>query len=275
MRGSGTLFVALLALALPLTPAPVHQDGDNRIVRPAFPCSIFHFPSGRRVSAARYSPARYQSGGLPPLPQMAVGGGEVLLAITVDRAGLVAALRPLRATPPFTDLVIDAVRGWRFAPATEVTGDPGRSGEPRRTPVASTVLVAAVFRPPALRGPTLGELPEDVAAASPETAFPLSTTMPPYPPTARSGGVVLLEALIGADGAMADATIIRPAPPFDDAARSALLRWTFRPARRAGAPVPTFVYVLFGFRVPVVIGPPGGVIAPPAGDDGPAEPARL
>jgi hypothetical protein len=36
-------------------------------------------------------------------------------------------------------------------------------------------------------------------------------------------------------------------PPFQCAAQDALSQWTFRPARRAGVAIPSFVYVVFGF----------------------------
>ena len=32
-----------------------------------------------------------------------------------------------------------------------------------------------------------------------------------------------------------------------DAALDALSQWTFRPARRAGVAIPSFVYIVFGF----------------------------
>ena len=38
---------------------------------------------------------------------------------------------PLRSTPPFTELVVNAVRDWQFFPAREaVNAAPARAGEP-------------------------------------------------------------------------------------------------------------------------------------------------
>lgn len=200
-----------------------------------------------------FSPARYRDGMLPALPLTAVGGGEVFLELSVDAAGRVTDVIPLRTTPPFTDLVVAAVRDWRFLPAEgHATTGPGRAGTPAsRRPVPSRVLVAAVYRPPALRAPTLGEPPRDVATPSEGTAFPVTTSMPPYPPSAYGSGVVLLEVRIGRDGTIADVTVIHSAAPFDDAARAAVRQWSFRPAHLQGMPVATLVYVLFGFPIPV------------------------
>ena len=201
-----------------------------------------------------FSPARYRSGTVPPLPAMALGGGQLFLELAVSGNGGVTKVTPLRTTPPFTDLVVDAVRDWQFRPAEErVEPQPGGAGVPEaRTPVASTVLVAAVFRPPSLNAPTLGEAARDIATASDETAFPLTTTVPLFPPSALSSGVVLLEGRVDPSGALTDVVTIRSAPPFDDAARAAVRQWSFRPARVRGRAVSTFAYILFGFPVPVV-----------------------
>ena len=204
-----------------------------------------------------WSPARYRAGTVPALPVMALGGGQVFLELAISREGRVTAVTPLRTTPAFTDRVVDAVRDWQFRPAEDIVAqEPGRADEPpSRLPLASKVLVAAVFRPPALNTPTLGEAPKDVAPASDETAFPLTTTMPPFPPSALSGGVVLLEARIDRNGAVADVTVIHSAPSFDDAAQRAARQWRFRPGRVRGTPVSTVVYILFGFAIPVTSAP--------------------
>jgi len=203
-----------------------------------------------------FSPARYQAGAVPDLPVRAVGGGQVFVELMVGRDGRVTAANPLRTTPPFTTFVLDAVRGWRFRPAEEdAPSTPGAAGVRRRTPVATTVLVAAAYRAPAMNVPTLGEMPKDVASGSEETPFPLTTTVPPFPPLARGSGVVLLEVNVDRGGAVEDATVIRSAPPFDEPARAAVRQWRFRPARVGGAPVSTLAYVVFGFPQPVVGAP--------------------
>ncbi|HZT76060.1 MAG TPA: TonB family protein [Vicinamibacterales bacterium] len=193
------------------------------------------------ASAANgFVPARYRSGAIPAVPAMVVGGGQVLLEVAVDFDGRVDAVVPLRTTPPFTAAVTGAVRTWHFSPATETE------------PVASKVLVAAVFRRPALNGPTLGQQPVEVGAASDAIPFPMTIREPAYPPMASGSAVVLVEAHVDRDGRIADAVTIRSQPPFDDAVRQALRGWTFRPARLRGTPVDAFAYIVFGFAVPVI-----------------------
>ena len=48
-------------------------------------------------------PAQHVAGGVPPLPRLAVGGGQVVLELTVDDAGAVNVVKPLRTTPPFAE----------------------------------------------------------------------------------------------------------------------------------------------------------------------------
>ena len=195
---------------------------------------------GAFAAPPRFFPARYRDGDVPPLPQMTPGGGEVFLQVNVDTAGRVGDIVALRETPPFTALVVDAVRGWQFLPAL------GENGT-----VASNVFVAGIFRPPALHGRALGEQPRDLAASAANMPFPILFSSPAYPPAAFQSGVVMLEAEVGEDGRPADVRVIRAAPPFDAISRAALQDWMFRAARVGDGPVRGYAYVIFGFSAPV------------------------
>jgi len=195
------------------------------------------------------SPPQLQTGAAPAFPVIAVGGGEVLLELSVGSDGRVTEVKPLRTTPPFTETLTQTVREWRFRPA-----------EDARRPVASTVLVAGLFRPPALNMPTLGEAPKPGAPASEETAFPLKMTPPLFPPMANRGGVVLLEAHVDRGGQTGEIKVLRSAAPFDDAARRAVADWIFRPARIRGTYTPSLVYVVLGFAAPTSMGAPSGTL---------------
>jgi TonB family protein len=201
-----------------------------------------------------FAPARLESGTLPPLApfgSVAVGGGEVFVEVSVSNSGQVTSVTPLRTTPPFTDMVIAAVRGWQFSPAENEPDRTEGGGPGKRQPVASRVFVAALVRPPTINTPTLGEPPKDVASESDETPFPLVTSVPTYPIRASQPGVVLVEVQVGLDGSVASAAAIRSAPPFDDAALAAVRQWKFRPSRVRGRSVLTRAYVMFGFPSPI------------------------
>src|SRR5476651_2310470 len=133
---------------------------------------------GAVAAPDRFVPASYVSGELPAAPALAVSGGEVFLEVLVTNEGRVDSIRTLRTTPPFTDAVIAAVRRWQFRPARKLT--PASAGEP----LAAPVFVAAMFTPPALDGPTLGQPPQDIASASDETPLVIAASPVAYPPRA-------------------------------------------------------------------------------------------
>jgi TonB family protein len=199
--------------------------------------------TGRRVAVA---PAKYRGGAVPPIPIQAVSAGEVVLEVAVDKNGRVTGVTPLRATAPFTDAMAAAVRTWSFAPAEDAPAPPG-GGEPAtadRKPVASTVLVIGLFRPPGLFAPTLGEPPKDVAKPSGTAPAPTARLeMPSYPPNALNDGVVLLELDVAAHGGIAGIAVVKSSPAFDKAAVQAASSLTFAPR--------ALVYVVAGFRQPI------------------------
>jgi TonB family protein len=193
-----------------------------------------------------FTPARYSAGSMPPMPLEAIGGGQVFLELTVTARGAVDGVKALRSTPPFTQVATDAVLGWRFLPADELTA------AAVRLPVTSKVLVAGLFRPPALfDGAVPGEPSMDVASPSDEIPFPTAVIVAPYPVTALGDGVVLVEVQVEPGGTVTNARVVRSALPFDDPALTAARQWMFRPARLHGQPVATLAYILFGFRQPI------------------------
>jgi TonB family protein len=202
--------------------------------------SVVGVAAAAQTGSSLQRPARYLDGPLPMLPTEAVGGGQVFLEVAVTAAGHVDAVKPLRTTPPFTALVVNAVSRWNFEPA-----------EREGLAVGSTVLVVALVRPPSLLVPTLGELPRDVAAPSGATPFPEVTVLPAYPPSADGNGVVLVQLRIDVDGRVASAAVVRSTPPFDEAALDAVRQWRFRPPVDGGG-LPTVAYAILGFPVPVV-----------------------
>jgi len=198
--------------------------------------------------------ATYQSGAVPRIPVEAVGGGEVLLEVAIDKAGRVIGVDVLRDTPPFTQEVIGVVREWRFQPAEDAEAPaPGEAVDRATLKAAeSKVLVFGLFRPPALFPATLGLPPSDIA--SPSAAVPAPATfpaMPLYPPQSLFAGVVLAELHVGTDGGVSDARIVRSAAGLDAPALDVLRGLRFRPARVHGLAAPTMVYAIAAFRQPV------------------------
>lgn len=198
--------------------------------------------------------ARLQSGRPPQIPFMAVSGGEVVLEVAVGKDGAVTGATTLRDTPPFTDAVQAAVRGWRFTPAQDaLSPTPGAPMDPAsRAAAPSTVLVIGLFRPPGLFNVTLGSPPKTVAQPSAGApALQSALTLPVYPAQALADGVVLVELQLTAQGTVGKASVVRSSPPFDQPALDAVKGLGFRTARQGEKPVPSTVYAAVAFRQPV------------------------
>ncbi len=80
------------------------------------------------------------------------------------------------------------------------------------------------------------------------------TKVPPvYPDAARAAGVkgtVLVQALVGKDGRVAEAKIVKSIPELDEAAVNAVRQWVFKPALSGGKPVAVWVAVPVRFPPP-------------------------
>jgi TonB family protein len=75
---------------------------------------------------------------------------------------------------------------------------------------------------------------------------------PVYPPIAESArvqGVVILETIIGADGKVQDARVLRSIPLLDQAALDAVKQWEFTPTLLNGSPVPIVMTVTVQFTL--------------------------
>jgi len=75
---------------------------------------------------------------------------------------------------------------------------------------------------------------------------------PVYPPIAQSArvqGVVILETLIGANGRVEDARVLRSIPLLDQAALDAVRQWEFTPTLLNGNPVPVIMTTTVQFSL--------------------------
>ena len=204
------------------------------------------------LQAPRFVPPRIKAAELPPLPAPTIaGGGEVLIEAIVDHRGVMTRPAVLRATPPYTQFVLDAIAHWQFEPARHV------DYEGVETTVEMPVTVVAIYRPPVLmNAPTIGEPPKDLMKPSADVAMATVTVPPNYPPDARDGGVVLFEIALDEGGRATDTRNVASLGGFDSPARAALAGFRFRAGSHRARPVPATTYVIFGFRTPVGLGPP-------------------
>jgi hypothetical protein len=204
------------------------------------------------VAAGAFEPARLLSGQATIVESpLTVGGGEVLLELDVAPSGEVAGITVLRTTPPYGEQLRASVVSWQFDPARE-------QQEGALVAVASKVLVACLFRSPNLyNGPSRGDIPQDPSPPSPEVPFPTTMVPPAYPPNAavHLSQTVLVEVAMDAKGQVVGSKVVGRGDGLADASLDAANRWRFRPARRGGIAVPSYAYIVFGFREPVLTSP--------------------
>ena len=128
--------------------------------------ALVAFVSAQALQKPQFFPPRIKSAELPPLPSPNVaGGGEVLIegARRSPRRGDTSSI--LRATPPYTQFVLDAIARWQFEPARDI------DYKGLETTVEMPVTVVAIYRPPVLmNAPTIGEPPKDLMKPSGDVA---------------------------------------------------------------------------------------------------------
>lgn len=144
-----------------------------------------------------------------------------------------------------------AVEQWRYDPPAagpisfpmvvsfsldgEVTASGGRGG------AAPRVGTGTINAPGALR--VGGQI---------RTPTKIRDVRPVYPPIAQSArvsGMVIAEILVGADGTVQDARVLRSIPLLDQAALDAVRQWQFTPTLLNGVPTPVIMTVTVNFTL--------------------------
>jgi TonB family protein len=205
----------------------------------------------------------------PEIARTARVQGVVICEALIGADGKVADARVLRSIPLLDEATLDAVRQWEFT-VTLLNGNP--------VPVIMTVTVNFTLDggTPDLGGPVRDTATQQAAAIAEQYAgllvkYGQATNWPPdalrvggdiKPPTrivdvkavypevalsARVQGAVICEVLIGPDGRVADARVLRSIPLLDQAAIDAVRQWEFTPTLVNGNPVPIIMTVTVTF----------------------------
>jgi TonB family protein len=185
--------------------------------------------------------------------------GKVVFNVVVCSDGVPRGLEVVSEKPAgFREAAIEAVRRWRYEPARQ-----------DGVPVAVKLAVQVRFR-------LLDEPPGEVDVSESPTADTAGVT----PPTLRSKfaplypdehrrrwepGRVVLQAHIEKDGTVGAITAIEATSyAFEVAAREAVRRWIYEPARRQGEPVEVDITIVVAFKLrgsPMTTSP--GKLTPP------------
>jgi len=114
----------------------------------------------------------------------------------------------------------------------------------------------------------------------------VKSVSPSYPAAAQAigqRGIVIVQLVVGPDGKVASAEIVRSVPPFDDAALAAVRQWEYEPTKVDGQPVSVSmtIPITFAMRLPDVAREAGvpemrqGVPPPFPGGAPPKQPAQV
>jgi len=101
---------------------------------------------------------------------------------------------------------------------------------------------AAILSQPGCQEPAHQPFPERGSYVAVDELPEAITKVPPtYPGTPDVEGTVLIRALVCEHGRVVQAEVVKSIPMLDEAARDAVMRWTFRPARSGGQPIAVWV----------------------------------
>ena len=204
--------------------------------------------------------------------------GSVSLAATIDETGRVVEIRKVReplvlspttgTNPTAVRIAADgmiresaaALRRWTYDPPASgpisfVVTFSFRPGGETTNAQSGTVPAAGVgSSAAAASGFATGGAGQPVRVGGAVKAPTQISKVPPVYPaiaqSARVSGVVILEALIGVDGRVADAKVLRSIPLLDQAALDAVRQWAYTPTLLNGVPVPVVMTVTVTFSLP-------------------------
>jgi TonB family protein len=156
------------------------------------------------------------------------------------------------AAAAFETSAIRAVEQWRYDPpaAAPISFAVTFSFAPTNVSAAQGSFV------PRGRGSVVGSTIDTTGAVrvGSQIRTPKKTrhVNPTYPADAKAAGIsglVIIEARIGADGNVEDATVLRSIPMLDQAAIDAVRQWQFTPTLLNGVPVPVIMTVTVNFTL--------------------------
>jgi TonB family protein len=188
-------------------------------------------------------------GGLPPRLAIHTDRGTILVGPGHDRdmASTPAPLAVLRSTSSSGRTVrgsFDEIEQAWLAGGDDALRGPGGGVQARAMGVAGAVVA-----------PTSGSRATGPVRVGGNIRVPTRThsAEPVYPPTARAAGVqgvIIIEVVVGEDGAVSNARVLRSIPLLDQAALDAVRQWRYEPTLLNGAPTPVTMTVTVNFSLP-------------------------
>jgi protein TonB len=160
----------------------------------------------------------------------------------------IASTTPVPAPgPPLTapDKVIPEIE--RPLPTIGAPGIPG--GVDGTFPGVTALPGTAVMVPPPAPPPSSEPVRPGGKVKPPDRVVNVRPVYPPMAIAARVSGSVIIEAIIGTDGHVRDAKVLRSIPLLDDAALKAVRQWRYTPTLLNGVPVAVIMTVTVTFTL--------------------------
>jgi protein TonB len=114
--------------------------------------------------------------------------------------------------------------------------------------IAGSILTGLPEAAPPPPSPT-APIRVSLGIRAPTKVKDVSPIYPTIAQAARVQGVVILEAVIGSDGVVKEARVLRSIPLLDQAALDAVRQWVFTPTLLSGVPVPIVMTVTVSFTL--------------------------
>ena len=136
-----------------------------------------------------------------------------------------------------------------------ITEEPAWQGDPMATANDSVGIMDGIrdgvdtLTPPP---PPVDTPPAKVRVGEVRQPVKIHDAAPLYPAIAQSArvqGIVIIQATVGVDGQVIDASVLRSVPLLDEAALAAVRQWRYTPTRLNGAPVAVVMTVTVNFTL--------------------------
>jgi TonB family protein len=214
-------------------------------------CGAFAFGQGQSSSAPAFHSAVLVSANGAKIPFNSVATGMVELQVTIGKTGAVKDVEVIRELASVTEQSIEAVKNWKFNPATS-----------EGKPIASRLTVSVVFCPytgpgPISLPPVEAETKSDASDANlPSVPAEIIAARFPRDFNARTAsGTVVLQVAIGPDGQQGLVKVVKDIAPMTGAALEAVKDWKFAPASIGDQKIRSSIVLAFAYRPPQIYVP--------------------
>jgi TonB family protein len=176
----------------------------------------------------------------PPIAETARISGVVIAEIVIDTNGDVRDARILRSIPMLDQAALDAIRQWRYTPTT-------LNGVPVELVMTVTVSFTLGSEPTPTGRPGAGARRRRHQRAAQDLRR--QAVLSSDAQAAGVHGIVIIEAIIGVDGRVSSAKVLRSVPMLEQAAIDAVSQWVYEPTLLNGVPVPVVMTVTVNFTL--------------------------